>query len=166
MLHALHLLEQGALLVRVRVLQQQTHGGDGRLDLVRPNGVVLHQVLIALLAARQLRAAVGIERAHERLILRLERTVRLGQLLGAERDLLLQPTQQAQTRGKAPVIDREPDQQQKQAHERRIPHRAQRQPVEPEYECEHGRVDRERDHDLAVFPHIGTKHILPPHSMR
>jgi len=73
---------------------------------------------------------------------------------------------EAQTLGKAPVIDRKPDQQQKQTHERRIPHRAQRQPVEPEYECEHGRVDRERDHDLAVFPHIGTKHILPPHSMR
>ena len=90
----------------------------------------------------------------------------LEQLLGAERDLLLQPPQQAQTHGKAPVIDRKPDQQQKQTHERRIPHRAQRQPVEPEYECEHGRVNRERDHDLAVFPHIGTKHILPPHSMR
>ena len=142
------------------------HGGDGRFDLVRPDGVILHQLLIALLAARQLCAAVGIERAHERLILRLERTVRLGQLLGAERDLLLQPPQQAQAHGKAPVIDRKPDQQQKQTHERRIPHRAQRQPVEPEYESEHGRVDRERDHDLAVFPHIGTKHILPPHSMR
>ena len=95
LLHALHLLEQGALLVRVRVLQQQAHGGDGRFDLVRPDGVILHQLLIALLAARQLCAAVGIERAHERLILRLERTVRLGQLLGAERDLLLQPPQQS-----------------------------------------------------------------------
>ena len=166
MLHALQLLEQRALLVRVRILQQQAHGGDGRLDLVRPDGVVLNQVLIAALAAGHLRAAVGIKRAHERLILRLKRAVRLGQLLGAERDLLLQPPQQAQAHGKTPVIDREPDQQQKQAHERRILHRAQRQSVEPEYEREHGRVDRERDHDLAVFPHIGTKHILPPHSMR
>ena len=133
---------------------------------MRPDGVVLNQVLIAALAAGHLRAAVGIKRAHERLILCLEHPVRLGQLLGAERDLLLQPPQQAQAHGKAPVIDRKPDQQQKQAHKRRIPHRAQRQPVEPEDQREHGRVDRERNHDLAVFPHIGTKHILPPHSMR
>ena len=166
MLHALQLLEQRALLVRVCILQQQAHGGNGRLDLVRPDGVVLNQVLIAALAAGHLRAAVGIERAYERLILRLKRAVRFRQLLSTERDLLLQPPQQAQAHGKAPVIDREPDQQQKQAHKRRIPHRAQRQSVEPEYERKHGRVDRERDHDPAVFPHIGTKHILPPHSMR
>ena len=28
--------------VAVRILQQQAHGGDGRLDLVRPDGVVLN----------------------------------------------------------------------------------------------------------------------------
>ena len=48
--------------VAVLALEPETHGGDGRFDLVRPDGVILHQVLIALLAARQLCAAVGIER--------------------------------------------------------------------------------------------------------
>ena len=129
---------------------------------MRPDGVVLNQVLIAALAAGHLRAAVGIERAHERLILRLEHSVRLRQLLGAERDLLLQPLQQTQTRGKLPVIDREPQRQHKQAHECRVPRRTQRQPVEPEHEREHDRIDRKRDERLAVFLHISAKHGRSP----
>ena len=87
--HHLHvLLDPEQLLLQLRGvrrvvrLQDQPHRGDGRFYLVRPERVVVEHILHLQVGLAAGAGAVGADRAHKLLIIRLDEAVRLGQAVG------------------------------------------------------------------------------------
>ena len=146
---------------RVILLQQQVHDGDGGLDLVGPEGVVIGQLPQAVFLLRRQPGPVLTDGPQQRLIVLFQQSPggRQGQgLLPRLPQKLLQLPVPPE---KAAVSYREEDQPQHQTQYAGIDHRLQGQVVEGKYRPEHTDGSRQQQQQFILAFQVSQQHPQP-----
>ena len=151
MLDAEQVLAHAAGKVGVLALQQQVHGGDGRLDLVDPGGVIVHHVLVAQVRAVQGLGLLLAQGLHDAQVVGLCQGRGLGKVAhqrrGQARDARKEAVP-ALLRGDVQEDQRPAEHKEDQ---RRIEHRAKRQAVERKDDEENQHEQKKQADSQPVF---------------
>ena len=144
------------------LLQEQPGRGDGGLDLVGPEGVVVRHVLQPVPVLRRQTHPVGADRTQQGLVVRLQRAP--GRRQGQHRlmDLPEKAFQFPVPPEKGGVPQGEQDQPQHQAEEPGVGHRLHRQIVQGEHGGEHRHRPGQQQQQLPLALQVGRQHMLTP----